>query len=41
MREMKDSGISWVGEIPKEWSVWRNKYIFKITKDIVLPSKSY
>lgn len=41
MREMKDSGISWVGEIPKEWSVWRNKYIFKITKDIVLPSKKY
>lgn len=41
MREVKDSGISWVGEIPKEWSVWRNKYIFKITKDIVLPSKSY
>lgn len=41
MREMKDSGISWVGEIPKEWSVWRNKYIFRITKDIVLPSKNY
>ena len=41
MREMKDGGISWVGEIPKEWSVWRNKYIFKITKDIVLPSKNY
>lgn len=41
MREMKDSGISWVGEVPKEWSVWRNKYIFKITKDIVLLSKNY
>lgn len=41
MQEMKDSGISWVGEIPKEWSVWRNKYIFKITKDIVLPSQNY
>ena len=41
MREMKDSGISWVGEIPKEWSVWRNKYIFKITKNIVLPRKNY
>lgn len=41
MRKMKDSGISWIGEIPKEWSVWRNKYIFKITKDIVLPSKNY
>lgn len=38
---MKDSGISWVGEIPKKWSVWRNKYIFKITKDIVLPSKNH
>ncbi len=38
---MKDSGISWVGEIPKKWSVWRNKYIFKITKNIVLPSKNY
>lgn len=21
MREMKDSGISWVGEIPKEWTI--------------------
>lgn len=41
MREMKDSGIAWVGEIPKEWSVWRNKYIFRITKDIVLPSQNY
>ena len=41
MREMKDSGISWVGEIPKDWSVWRNKYIFTITKDIVLPSESH
>lgn len=27
MREMKDSGISWVGEIPKEWSVKRIKHI--------------
>lgn len=41
MREMKDSGISWVGEIPKEWNVWRNKYVFTITKDIVLPNKNY
>ena len=27
MREMKDSGISWVGEIPKEWSVKKIKHI--------------
>lgn len=35
MREMKDSGISWVGEIPKEWSVNRAKYCFVNTKEIV------
>lgn len=27
MREMKESGISWIKEIPKEWSVNRLKYI--------------
>ena len=27
MREMKDSGISWVGEVPKEWSVKKIKHI--------------
>ena len=31
---MKDSGISWVGEIPKEWSVNRAKYCFVNTKEI-------
>lgn len=41
MRQMKDSGISWVGEIPQEWDIQKNKYIFKIKKDIVLPNKSY
>ena len=34
MQEMKDSGISWVGEIPKEWSVNRAKYCFVNTKEI-------
>ena len=38
---MKDSGIAWVGEIPQHWEIKRNKYIFKIKKDIVLPTKSY
>lgn len=41
MREMKDSGIAWVGEIPREWNVLRNKFIFYITKNIVLPNKKY
>lgn len=34
MREMKDSEISWVGEIPKDWSVNRAKYCFVNTKEI-------
>ena len=30
MREMKDSGIEWIGEIPKEWSVIKNKYLISM-----------
>ena len=26
-REMKDSGVEWIGEIPKEWSISRIKYV--------------
>ena len=26
MREMKDSGIEWIGEIPKDWSYSKVKY---------------
>ena len=26
-REMKGSGIEWIGEIPKEWEITRTKYI--------------
>ena len=25
MREMKDSGVAWIGEIPKEWNTARFK----------------
>lgn len=28
MREMKDSGIEWIGEIPKKWKVCRIKELF-------------
>ena len=28
MREMKDSGIEWIGEIPKDWEIKRAKTIF-------------
>lgn len=41
MRQMKDSGIFWVGDIPQDWDIQRNKYIFEIKKNIVLPTKRY
>lgn len=34
-REMKDSGIEWIGEIPKEWTILRNKFVFSCKKQIV------
>ena len=35
MREMKDSGVEWVGQIPKNWKVMANKYVMHKTKDII------
>ena len=32
---MKDSGIEWIGEIPEEWEVVRNKNIFNRKKEII------
>ena len=40
-REMKNSGISYFGEIPATWQVVRNGYLFCNTKTIVLPNKEY
>lgn len=34
MREMKDSGIEWIGEIPNRWTVRRGKTLFVNTKYI-------
>ena len=35
MREMKDSGVKWIGEIPVTWNVYRNKNTFVCSKDLV------
>lgn len=32
MREMKDSGVEWIGEIPKNKNMLRNKYMLEYTK---------
>lgn len=34
MREMKDSGIEWVGDIPKSWDTMANKYVMTKIKHI-------
>ena len=34
MRQMKDSGIEWVGNIPNHWEVMPNKYLMKKVKSI-------
>ena len=31
MREMKDSGVEWIGEIPQEWSLRRLRFLCSIT----------
>lgn len=35
MREMKDSGIGWVHEIPSNWTTIRGKYVFTNDKFVV------
>ena len=40
MREMKDSGISFIGMIPSDWNVTRNKNVFSCTKELVATASS-
>ena len=30
MRDMKDSGIDWIGEIPEDWNISRFKYLLSM-----------
>lgn len=41
IREMKNSGVPWIGEIPKTWKVLRTKNVFSIGKDIVGEQSSH
>lgn len=34
MRQMKDSGIEWIGEIPESWEITKHKYVMHKEKDI-------
>lgn len=35
MREMKDSGVEWIGEIPKDWEIVPTKRFFRNIKRVV------
>ena len=35
MREMKDSGVEWIGEIPKDWEIVQTKRFFRNIKRVV------
>ena len=35
MREMKDSGVEWIGEIPKDWEITQTRRLFRNEKNIV------
>lgn len=36
MREMKDSGIEWIGQIPADWNIVQVRYLFKIGRGRVI-----
>lgn len=41
MREMKDSGIEWIGEIPKEWEKAKLKHFVKIYSGEMISKEEY
>ena len=32
-KQMKETGIDWIGEIPDNWQIRRNKTLFDCSKD--------
>ena len=38
--EMKDSGVEWLGEIPKEWDLKRSNYVFKFSKGLSITKEN-
>ena len=41
MREMKDSGIDWVGDIPAEWKTSKIKYVATIQSGLFIDKQKY
>ena len=40
-REFKDSGIEWIGQIPKEWKMARGKYLFSVLNGYAFDSSLF
>lgn len=42
MREMKNSGVEWIGKLPKDWIIKKIRYVTKCISDIdhYMPSDS-
>lgn len=40
MRQIKDSGIAWVGEIPQDWETVRIKYLFSSSKGLPITKEN-
>lgn len=38
--EMKDSGVEWLGDIPKEWDLKRSNYVFKFSKGLSITKEN-
>ena len=39
-REMKDSGVAWIGEIPVEWEIGKVKRFYKMTTGFTPDTKN-
>lgn len=40
-REFRDSGIDWIGQIPKEWNLIRGKYLFSVLNGYAFDSSLF
>lgn len=39
--EYKDSGVAWIGEVPKHWEILRGKYVLKILSGFPFDSQKF
>lgn len=39
--EYKDSGVAWIGEVPKHWEVLRGKYVLNILSGFPFDSQKF